>query len=90
MIESFKIKLEKLKNLSEKLVDTETIVDTARAAKYKLYQRAGRKDRISLIEIDAKVDVVVVVVSGRSLPTFDFTVLFLKYLNRECRRTNLI
>tara|TARA_R110002020_G_scaffold401255_3_gene611479 strand:+ start:630 stop:1124 length:495 start_codon:yes stop_codon:yes gene_type:complete len=46
------VKLEKLKNLSEKLVDTETIVDTARAAKYKLYQRAGRKDRISLIEID--------------------------------------
>ena len=46
------VKLEKVKELSEQLVDMDTIVKTPQAAKYKIYQRAGRKDRIALIEID--------------------------------------
>ena len=46
------VKLEKLKDLSEQLVDMDTVVKTPQAAKYKIYQRAGRKDRIALIEID--------------------------------------
>ena len=46
------VKLERLKNLSERLVDMDTVVKKSQDAKYKIYQRAGRKDRISLIEID--------------------------------------
>ena len=46
------VKLERLKNLSERLVDMDTVVKKPQDAKYKIYQRAGRKDRISLIEID--------------------------------------
>ena len=46
------VKLERLKDLSEQLVDMNTIVKTPQAAKYKIYQREGRKDKISLIEID--------------------------------------
>lgn len=45
------VKLNKLKDLSERLVDMDTIVKTPQAAKYKIYQRPGRKDKIALIEI---------------------------------------
>jgi len=46
------VKLNKLRKLVKELVDTSIIVRRPHEAKYKIYQRLGRKDKISLIEIN--------------------------------------
>tara|TARA_R110000824_G_scaffold161301_3_gene336551 strand:- start:124 stop:633 length:510 start_codon:yes stop_codon:yes gene_type:complete len=45
------VKLDKLRDLCKRLVDVGTIVKSPSEAKYKIYQRENRKDKISLIEI---------------------------------------
>jgi hypothetical protein len=46
------VKRQDLIQLAEKLVDKTRRVFTAREAKYKLYQRTGRPDLISMVEIE--------------------------------------
>ena len=46
------VKLDKLKRLCESLVDINSVVTSPYEAKYKMYQRKDRKDKISLIEIE--------------------------------------
>ncbi|CAN5206998.1 hypothetical protein BH20ACI1_BH20ACI1_20310 [soil metagenome] len=53
------VRRKELAKRAEELVDQKIIVNTTREAKYKLYQRKGRRDLISMIEFSKIEDLVI-------------------------------